>query len=338
MTANRLDQLIDAWDPILRRAFLEAVNNMRSQADVQQIVRMLESRDVAGALAAVGLDPVAFRPFDKAITDAFEAGGNFTAKALPVIRDAAGFKTVFQFAIRNPAAEAWLRDHSSTLVREVLDDQRDMIRGFLTEGLARGANPRTSALDLVGRIGASGRREGGSLGLTSSQEGWVRAYADELASNKPGAALERALRDRRFDAAVRRAAEKGEAVPAELRAKMVASYRNRSLRYRAETIARSETLRSLHQAQDESMRQAVAGGAVQQDNVTGVWRVAKPRGKNARESHTPMDGQVARFGRPFTTGSGIKIMFPGDPNAPISETASCRCFREMRVDFLQGVR
>lgn len=335
MAANRLDQLIDQFEPVLRRAFLDSIFQLRDAAQLDQIVRMLENGDVPGAIRAVGLDPVAFRPFDKSIADAFEAGGNFTSKALPIVRDAAGFKTVFQFAIRNPAAENWLRDHSSTMVRDILDDQREMIRNFLRNGLEKGANPRTSALDLVGRIGTSGRREGGAIGLTDSQEKFVRNYADELAGDNPRQALARKLRDKRFDRTVEKAAREGKPIPADLQAKMVRNMRNNALRNRAEMIARSETIRALHVAQDQALDQAVASGAIKPETITVTWRSAHD--KRVRDAHRALDGNSVRKGGVFQSSLG-PIRFPGDPNASAANVIGCRCWLEPSVDFLAGVR
>lgn len=337
MAANRFDQIVDAWDPILKRAFLDSIAAMRDRAQIDQIARMLDAGRVEDAIRAVGLDPVSFRPLDKAIADAFEAGGTATANLVPITTNADGFRTIFQFGIRNPVAEAWLANHSATLVREILDDQRTMIRGHLTDAMSKGLNPRTAALDLVGRISAAtGRREGGALGLTASQENWVKRYAEELASGNPAASLQRSLRDKRFDGAVRRAAKAGEPVPAEMRAKMVLAYRNRALRHRAEALARTEAMASLHQAQEESMRQALEQGAIAQSALTYAWRTA--RDKRVRDTHKPMDGQRVRAGELFTTGSGARLRFPGDPNGPAGETINCRCWREPQVDFLAGVR
>jgi hypothetical protein len=334
--ANRLDQLIDAFEPILRRAFLESIFNIRDRAQLDQIVRMLEARDVDGAVRAVGLDPASFRSFDKAIGQAFEAGGDFTAKALPAIRDASGFVATFQFGIRNPAAERFLSDHSSTMVRDIVDDQRNMVRGFLTQGLARGDNPRTSALDLVGRINtATKRREGGVIGLTSSQEGWVRNYADELASDTPDAALTRALRDKRFDRTVAKAARDGTPIPADMQARMIRNYRNNALRNRAETIARSETIRALHVAQDQALNQAIAAGAVEPGGINVTWRSAHD--SRVRDAHRELDGQTIRRGGTFQSSLGA-IRYPGDPSASAANTIGCRCFLEPSVDFLAGVR
>ncbi|WP_029581942.1 phage minor head protein [Bradyrhizobium sp. URHD0069] len=334
MAANRFDQLIDAWEPHLRQSFLEAFNEVRNAAQIDQIARMLERGDIGGALRAVGLDPIQFRVFDKAFESAYEAGGSATSTALPVVKDAQGFRVRFQFSIRNPIAENWLRQYSSNMIREIVDDQRNMIRGFLQDGLSKGLNPRTTALDLVGRIGANGQRQGGVIGLTESQEQWARNYAEELANN-PASSLTRTLRDARFDRAVAKAVRDKEPIPADLRAKMVAAYRNRALRYRAETIARSETIRALHQAQHDAIDQAIKSGALKADTVTMVWRSAHD--KRVRDAHRELNGSRIRYGGVFQSSLG-PIRFPGDPNASVANTISCRCFLEPSVDFLSGIK
>jgi hypothetical protein len=297
---------------------------------------MLEAGDVNGALRAVGIDPVAFRPFDREITQAFEAGGEATAAVIPLAVDSAGFRTVFQFSVRNPEAESWLRQYSGFLIKNIVDDQRTAVGNFLAAGLRDGANPRTTALDLVGRIGASGNREGGIIGLASSQEEWVRAYRAELESDDPAQALDRVLRDKRFDRAVLRASESGEPIPAEQIDSMVRTYTNRALMYRAETIARKETITALHTAQEQSIQQAIDAGVISQTDLTFVWRTA--RDNRVRDSHRPMNGQVRKAGMPFVTGAGASLLYPGDPSGPAAEVINCRCFREPRVDFLSGIK
>lgn len=297
---------------------------------------MLENGDVPGALRAVGIDPVAFRPFDRSITQAFEAGGEATAAVIPTAVDSAGFRTVFQFSVRNLEAESWLRQYSGYLIKSITDDQLDAVRNFLSARLAEGANPRTTALDLVGRIGSSGQREGGIIGLASSQEEWTRAYRTELESDDPEQALTRALRDKRFDRAVLRASANGEQIPAEQIDSMVQSYTNRALRYRAETIARKETITALHTAQEQSLKQAIDAGVVAQTDLAFVWRTA--RDSRVRDSHRTMNRQVRKSGMPFTTGAGASLLYPGDPQGPAAETINCRCWREPRVDFLSGIK
>lgn len=333
MAANRLDQLIASWEPRLQQAFFDAINTVKNGAQIDLIARMIERGDVDGAVRAVGLDPAQFRVFDRTFEAAYEAGGLATANGLPLLADAQGFALRFQFSIRNPVAENWLRQYSSSMIKGIVDDQRTMIRGFLEDGLSKGLNPRTTALDLVGRV-SGGQRTGGVIGLTQSQEQWARNYADEL-ENDPTASLKRVLRDKRFDRSVLKAINSGEPIPADLRVKMVAAYRTRALRFRAEAIARSETITALHTAQEQAMEQAVQSGALDQTATTYIWRSSHD--KRVRDAHRELDGQRAKMGQPFQSSLG-PIRYPGDPDASIENTINCRCFREVSVDFLRGIK
>jgi len=53
------------------------------------------------------------------------------------------------------------------------------------------------------------------------------------------------------------------------------------------------------------------------------WR--SKRDAKVRSSHAILDGQSTDLGTPFITYAGNAIRFPGDPLAPIEETANCRC-------------
>ncbi len=335
MARVRLDKLIDYWDLELRAAFLEAIQNIRDKAQIEQMVRALDRGDVDAALRAVNLDPANFRPWDKTLFDAFEAGGNATASGFPLLGAPGELRLVFQFNVRNPVAEAWISQFSSQSVVEILDDQRNMIREFLRAGLEKGNNPRTVALDLVGRIGSSGVREGGTIGLTSSQADWVRNYAEELASDNPKVALTRLLRDKRFDKTVINAADSDTPLTVDQIQKMVGAYTNRALRYRAENIARTEAMSSLHEAQAQAIRQAVESGAIAASAVSFIWNTAED--SRVRDSHDTMDKQKQPMGRKFVTGNGVLLEYPGDPSGPPEEIINCRCWREPDVDFLAGV-
>lgn len=333
--SDRLDRLLDAWEPEVRQAFLDAVYAQRAGIPLDQLIALIEAGDIDNAIRAVGLNPANFRSLDRAIASAYEAGGQATASNVPAIASSDGLRTAFVFNIRNLAAEAWLSEHSSTLVREIIDDQRIMVRQFLEAGLARGDNPRTTALDLIGRVNSvSGRREGGTIGLTASQEAWVRNYEAELRSIKPLDALTRNLRDKRFDAAVKRAAASGLPIPDGQITAMVTNYRNRALRLRAETIGRTETLRSLHEAQKQSLAQAVAQG-LDPDTIRQVWRTS--RDARVRDLHRSMEGQTRPYGQDFEDGEGNSLAFPGDPRAPARTTIQCRCWVEPVVDFLSNI-
>lgn len=304
-------------------------------AQIGRIAERLEKGDVEGAIRAVGLDPVHFREFDKAIAEAFEDGGKFSTKRIPAIRQPDGHVLKVQFDVRNPRAEQWLKDHSSKLISQIMDDQRAMVRQALRAGMELGQNPRDVALDLVGRVGPGGVRSGGLIGLTSSQEEWVRNYEAELRSANPRAALARTLRDTRFDGSVLKAAKAGQPLSNEAVGKMVTAYRNRALRYRAETIARTEALTSLHESQEEAFRQAVAKGGIDVSTITRTWHTAGD--KRVRDTHRSMNHQTVGQNDSFVSPSGATLRYPGDPLAPAAEIINCRCWVENQIDFMKGL-
>ncbi|CAL8972858.1 hypothetical protein RHODGE_RHODGE_01024 [Rhodoplanes serenus] len=333
MASNRgIEALVEQWDPVLRRAFLAAIAAIQDRVQVSLVAELLERGDIIGAIETVGLDPVAFRPLDAAIMQAFEAGGSDTADRIPALRQPSGHRLQVRFDVRNPRAETWLREHSSALVTEIIADQRQAIRQHLTAGMERGDNPRTVAVDLVGRINpATGRREGGAIGLTAAQEEWCRRYAAELASGDR-AALTRALRDRRFDRTVEKALREGAPLDPGTIAKMVAAYRNRALKYRADVIGRTEAMRALHRSQIEAFEQAIGLGQVDEAAVTKVWRSSSDA--RVRDSHRALHGKAVGFRAAFVSPSGARLQFPGDPDAPASETVQCRCWMSVRIDHL----
>jgi hypothetical protein len=240
-----------------------------------------------------------------------------------------------QFDVRNPRAEQWLKDHSSKLISQIMDDQRAMVRQALRAGMEAGSSPREVALDLVGRVGSGGVRSGGLIGLTSSQEEWVRNYEGELRSASPKAALSRSLRDKRFDASVLKAAKAGQPLSNDAIGKMVTAYRNRALRYRAETIARTESLTSLHESQEEAFRQAAQKGGVDVSTITRTWHTAGD--KRVRDTHHALNHTSVGLNESWTSPSGARLRYPGDPLAPASEIINCRCWVENRIDFMKGL-
>lgn len=332
---NSWTALLESWWAKIKAAFMRSVRSIIDFAKIGRIAERLERGDIDGAVKEVGLDPVSFRDLDKAIAEAFEDGGKFTAKRIPAIKEPDGHRLNVQFDVRNPVAERILKEESAKLVTEIVDDQRNMIRETLRKAMEAGQNPREAALDLVGRINpVTKQRSGGSIGLTTSQEGWIRAYEAELRSANPRAALSRTLRDKRFDPSVIKAAKDGKPLTDDAVKKMVTAYRNRALRYRADNIARTEALSSLHQAKMEALRQAIEKG-LDPSTITLTWRTAGD--KRVRHTHQGMNGQKVGYGQKFVSPSGARLAYPGDPTAPASEVINCRCTMEETIDFMRGL-
>lgn len=338
MPTNRdpFDVLTEAWEPRIRQAFIDAVRRITDRASITLLEDRLRKGDVEGAVRALGLDPSDFYGLRDAVVSAYGEGGKAFAETVPAGRDPGGALLRIVFDIRNPRAERWIADKSSTLVREIVDRQKEMVRANLLAGVSAGKNPRTTALDLVGRISpGSKQRTGGVLGLTSGQEEWQRRYEAELASGDPAAlrnALTRGLRDKRFDRTVLKAIETGEPIPADIRAKMVTAYRNRSLKFRADTIARTESIRALGASQAEAYDQAIERGQVKESAIKKFWVTAGD--ERVRHTHRLIPGMNADgrgWREAFDTPTGPSMHAPHDVDI------MCRCREVVRINRFVGL-
>lgn len=332
MLRARLTVLLSELEPKLAAAFYESIDDIRSNASLRHIVEALERHDYEEAIRALYIEDGAFNPLDRAISDAFNDGGNFAAST---ISGPGGGRVVFRFNARSPRAERWLSQHSSQLITGITEDMRIAARQHLVAGMEAGLNPRTTALSLVGRIDrATGRRVGGVLGLTSTQERFVSNARAELMSGDPALLrnyLTRKRRDRRFDRQVMAAIREGRALESVTIERMLGRYSDRLLELRGETVARTESMAALNQSNVEAYQQAIDSGAIRRQDVRRVW-VSTADGRT-RDSHREMDRESVGIDQPFSNG----LMYPGDPNGPASEVINCRCTMLVRVDHLANL-
>lgn len=322
--------LIDRMTPELRKAFLASIQDIKDNARLGQIEAAIRRGDITEAIQALGINQAAMRPVTAAIERAYETGGVFTAQQF---KRPTG-QAVFRFDVRNSRAEAWLRDYSSTAVTRITNEQLGSIRDILNRGMNAGINPRTMALDLIGRIDpVTGKRTGGVIGLNAQQEKYLSNARRELTELNPNY-FTRELRDKRFDGTVRKAIESGKPLTQEQIDKLATRYSDNLLQWRGETIARDQSLTALNNAQDEATKQLVDSGAVEERDVTGEWDASGDA--RTRETHREMDGQQRPMGDPFVSPSGARMMFPGDSSlgAPADETINCRCVKRVRINWI----
>lgn len=334
-TTLDLEKMAETWEPRMRDAFLSAIRDMQNHIDVAALQRLIEKGDIAGALRAVGADPAHFNALALTQQSVYNAGGIATARAAPLLPQVGGYTARVLFDIRNPRAEAWVRTESSGLVKEIVDDQRVMIRNVLESGLQAGTNPRTVALDLVGRIDPrTKRRTGGVIGLSSNQEQWLRSYSADLASEDPTALrrlLQRGLRDKRFDASVLKAIRDGTPIPDALQTKMRTAYTNRALKWRGDVIARTETIKALGAAQTEAYQQSIDKGDLDQDLLLKFPVTAGD--ERVRQTHRMVPGMNKagrKWNEPYETPFGPQM------HAPYENQVGCRCHEKVVVRFLDA--
>jgi hypothetical protein len=336
MARKTLKQLLDELAPGVKEAFEKSVANMRSDIQFEALIEALANQDIEGAMRIIRLSAEYYAPLDRAMRNAYEEGGDFffdqwRAQAK---RQRANV-TVGRFDGRSPRSEQFLRQQSSKMI--VGDVPRDTIREILRGNMEAGTSPRKAALDLAGRMNkVTGRREGGIIGLTDQQAGWVNNARMELEGTPKTmeAFLQRKARDRRFDATIRKAIREGRTLtPTEVN-RMIGRYSDNLLQVRAEAIARTELLSAMHEAQAEGLRQLIERGEVRSDQITQEWDASGD--DDTRQSHRSMDGQKRKQGEPFVTGNGHLMLYPGDRSlgAPGSEIVQCRCRVSTDIDFL----
>ena len=212
VTRRQLIQQIEALEPDIAKAFSEAFLSARNRVQIGRLSELIAAGDLEEVANLLGVtDPGLYSNLNEQVRNVYLRGGQQGVVELQGVKlRVAGRiqRLTPRFDMRNFRAESWLRQHSSQLVTELVADQRNVVRIIVAEGTALGQNPRRTALDLIGRIGANGRRSGGVVGLTSQQAQFVANAKAELASGSPNqmrAYFGRARRDKRFDALVNRA-------------------------------------------------------------------------------------------------------------------------------------
>lgn len=86
----KFEAALARMEPAIRNAFLLAVQDLRSSAQLALLVRALEEGRFDDAIRLLNVDPVFFAPLDDAIRNAYLLGGRDALLSLPVIPDPAG--------------------------------------------------------------------------------------------------------------------------------------------------------------------------------------------------------------------------------------------------------
>ncbi|QKV17852.1 head morphogenesis protein [Oricola thermophila] len=332
--AQVLEELLSKHDPAVRQAFLEAVSEISNSIILSTVTSRLEHGDISGAIEVLSLDEDAFSRVEVALLEAYNDGGQSTVDNLPRVTQPDGVPIRFSWGVRNTVAERALRDHAANMVREITADQKDGLREVLTEGLAHGDNPWSTARRIAGyRMNGSNERTGGLIGLTSRQMetvSWIRRALIEGDTVKLRRYLELKNRDARFDRTIAKIIRDGGKLPADKADGIASRYASIALDKRAKTLARHETFLALSKSRHDAIQQQIDAGKLVASDVTMTWKHT-PR-ENPRLQHIAMNGQKVRFGEAFTAPDGTTLRYPHDPDAPIRHTINCMCRAEYKID------
>lgn len=318
---SRIERIIAGAEPEFQKAFLGLVSGLQNQASVQRVADLLARGNINEALGDLFLASGSLAiPWN----GTFNAAGVSTSIVISEALQSFGLPQIsVVWDQLNEGAVRVMRENRLRLVRGFTQTQVEATRTALIDGIQRGANPIEQA-----------RAFRGSIGLTPSQVRSVQNYRDSLERGSLEA-LNRQLRDKRFDSSVRRAASGGVPLTTEQIDRMVEAFRRRTLRHRSEVIARTEALRAANAGSQAMYLQAIENGTLDPNQLEQEWNTAG--GSRVRRSHVAMDQQKRPIGVPFTSGNGASLRYPGDPNAPAEDSIECRCAIGTRILSLDAV-
>lgn len=304
--AARVLRWANLLQPSLRNAVLAALAAIRDQVSLADFANRLASGDIDGAVRVLFDHPDAVAAFAR-IQRTYQRGIlDLTAKAtrtLTVTVQAPVFDQALIAAVRR-----WENASFTNLVQGV----RDGLRAQVADDLARGRHPRAIATAL--------KTDVGRIGLTAYDESLIASYRAKLEAGDVSAALQRTLRDKRFD----RTLTKGGYSSAQIDT-MTNAYRRKLVAWRAETFARTAALQAANDATQAAWEQAVTDGAVPLESVRRFWIVADderlcPRcgGSGHTDSIPELNPEGVGLFEPFQTPKDGLVM------GPVIHPA-CRC-------------
>lgn len=299
----------------LQREFQKAVRDIAGGVRYGALRDAIDRNDYQAALNAVDIDDAAFDGLRAMILQTYAEGGidAVTGTRWPV-------RTRWNSATAE--AEYFARQVVGRNITQITDDMRDAVRWTMGDGIAFGRSNNRIALDIVGRVGASGRREGGIVGLNEGRARWVADYRKKLES---GASVNNTL----TTAAERRLIERGDLSQAQID-RLVQSYANRQLLSRGLTIAKTERGLAINMGAYEGYRQGAEKAGIPLYALRKQW-VHQGVHKHERYEHVAIGNAPARpFTEPFYVG-GNACQYPHDPALPAGDVINCQCRLKVSV-------
>jgi uncharacterized protein with gpF-like domain len=304
---RRLQRRAAALQSDLNRAILRAFQNLRDGLSERQMAHLIATgqidelvNDVFGQVA----QNAAFTPMRSAMQTGVTKQVQLAAAEIPGAR--VNGRVLVSFDYLNPRVIDAVRTLDSKIITTLQADTRETVRAFAENGLRDGKSAVTVA-----------RQIRDVVGLSPTQESYVRNLRTELEAGQYGTAAQRVLLDQRYNLS------KIDGLSTSDRAKridtIVGAYRKSYIAFNAESNARTAALDSTKLGQRLSWQDAIDKGIVDGDRLQKTWRGVKDN--RERPEHYAMEGETVGFDEAFSNGE----MTPGD------STYNCRCVPIMSV-------
>lgn len=310
------------YEPKMRSALIKAFNQLRTQESRAAIVRALQEGGVEGVMRMYqNIEPVIASQLSPVIDSALGAGASLPATMIPA---GAFLNKDVTVSLYNQATVSYLERYKLDLIQQIGSNTREAVRTSLIADQIAGINPVETA-----------RNFRNTLGLTAKQEQSVRNYKTYL-ETLDRQALQRQLRDKRHDSVINRAIVDQKPLSSEQIEKMTNRYRERYIKYRSETIARTEALRAVSIGNRAALDQMINNADVDTEKLRRFWHyTGDSRTRQAHREIPGMNKEGRKLDEPFQTPLG-PLMFPRDPSGSAENTIKCRCVEFYRLILADG--
>ena len=318
---RQINALLAKLEPAVQEAFNVAIQAARRQVNVTALIEALDRGDLGAAVRLLQLPQGVLFPLEDAIRAAYVEGGKMVAIAAP--------SALIGFNGSTPGAVAWLQELSSTRIQGIVDDTLEATRAALVAGRDQGMGSKAIARMITGTKQGT-QRVGGILGLTTQQTDSIMSGRAKLASGDPKLMreyLNLKLRDRRYDAQIKKAIAEGRAITGPALDKILEAHKSKALAYRGKLIAKNETFSALEAGRREAIAQALQNPEV--EGASKRWQ--HNLSQEPREDHVAMSGTVVEYAADFAFPDGTRMKYAHDPDGGASHNLGCRCITVYRI-------
>ena len=303
---RELERRAARLEPGLRAAILDAFRRLSRDLDLGAIEAALRDGDLDAVVRTV-LPPTAvaaaFYGTRKILRDGVATAANATIRNTPSLR-----RLNIRFDELSPNILQAVRTIETGSLGFLQGETRAAVRDAVTRMLEGGLGPRQIARSLNNVIG-----------LTPHQLGIIGNFRDALEAGDAGKALGYTLRDKRFDAQLRKLADTDTPLTPEQIERMTDGYTRKYRAYNAEVHARTAALESQRIGNQTAWKEAASELG---PDVVVVKRWNATLDSRTREEHAAMNGDTAILDGVYRNGDS----YPGE-----SSPWNCRCVETYAV-------
>jgi hypothetical protein len=342
---NRLlDNIRKEYGPKVEKAFADAIADIRNDTVLRRLIEAIERGDINTAIAVLDINETVFASMRQQMVNAYSSAG---AAVIGAVKFDPPNRTtgVVRWNVTNPTAERFIRETIGNHITNITEQTVAGVRERLLGGYAQGQGPRQMALNIIGMVGANGKRTGGIVGLTAPQ---IRVadqidsiladpdrYREYFTKDRVTGKLKPRWKSTNFNTnrAIMKAIREGKTLTAKQIASIKTANNNKMLRQRGEVIARTETPIAVAQARMDAYTIGMEKKGYPRMYANKEW-LHGGGGMEPRDQHVAISRTVVQgLDTPFNMPDGTLMQYSHDPLGPIHQNANCTCTTQISIDY-----